>query len=168
MIRRIAPLVAVVAVLIASLLVVGCAAEKQVKQAQRALDAATAVHADYLAPYQYASAENYLDEALSQLHESDFAAATKFAIEARTKAAEAERLARTAHATPMVPFSQREEGMAPPVAVEPAAPATPDAAPAAAPVVVPPPPPPPPPETSDEYPLGEPDDLPPVDEQGGE
>jgi len=196
---------------------VGCAAESQVRQAEKGVRAAHAVHADILAPYEFFSAEAYYQEALNQLHESDFQAAGNFAVKSKAMSGEAERIARTKHAKPMIPWSMRQEGgyapigeagtmpappsteelLAPPppapavppttkpvtpttptAPVTPPAPVTPAPAPttpvtpvtpAAPPKAATPPPPPPkptppPPKVSDEYPLGEPVDLPPLDE----
>jgi Domain of unknown function (DUF4398) len=175
MIRRITPMVAFVALIALGFALGACAPEQQVKQAKRAVDSARSVHADYLAPYYFASAEEYLAEAVSQLHESDFRSASRFAAKSKAQAVEAERIARTAHARPMVPYFEgalpAEEAIpmtddALPPVDEPAAAPPVTAPPVAAPPapVAPPPPPVPDKNITDEYPLGEPDDLPPVDE----
>jgi hypothetical protein len=203
------------------LMLAGCAAEQQVNAAQRAVDSAKGVHADVLSAYEYYSAEAYLTQAIAQLHESDFDAASTYANKARAQATLAEQKAREAYAKPMIPWVvAHPEGATtaapPPVAPPPAAvgtkppapPAPPPAAvgkkqaatptptpkpgapakpmtpatstapikagtppaktpaaaapPAATPVPPPPKPPPPKPKkkTSDEYPLGEPDEEP--------
>jgi hypothetical protein len=118
--------------LVVFLIAVGCSAEIQVKKAERAIKSAHSVHADYLATYEFASAEYYLEEAINQLHESDFHSATTFATRAVAQANVAEQKARLAHAKPMVPWSPDAVPAAPP----------PPPPPAAVKPVTPPPPPP--------------------------
>lgn len=184
MIRRIVPGMMLFALVAAfSLAMGGCYAEQQVKQAERALATAKAVHADYLAPYEFASAEYYLENAISQMRESDFNAAVTFAQKSKSQADLADQKARLRHAQPMVPFS---EGMNPgagtPLPPPPITPITPPPTPstpvippttpavtppppiAPPPPVTPPPPVAPPKKITDEYPLGEPTDLPPEDD----
>ncbi|MDP8222497.1 MAG: DUF4398 domain-containing protein [Candidatus Lernaella stagnicola] len=196
MVRRIIPMLLVVSALALVLVVGACENERQVKQAARAVESAKSVHADYLAPYEFASAECYLEEAISQLRESDYPSAAHFAATAKSKAIESERLARTIHAKPMIPWGKREEGMTapgaavpppvddlppvdedlppvdedlPPVDEDAAVTPTPKPTPTPTPEPTPEPTPTPTPEPvgTDEYPLGEPDDLPPVDEMRG-
>ena len=61
------------------ILVAGCASSKAIDNAQVVIEKARLAHADYLAPYDFASAELYLAEAKSQRSYSDFSAAVKFA-----------------------------------------------------------------------------------------
>ncbi len=102
MIRRIS-LLCVGALLLAFL--AGCAAEDAIDRAAAAIDQAQQVHAEYLAPYEFTSAEQYLAEARKQLNESDFDAAQAYADAAYQKALKAAEIARGKHALPMVPWS---------------------------------------------------------------
>jgi len=123
-------------------LLIGCVAENEVHRAQRALDQARAVHAEYLAPYEFASAENFLAQAKVELNESDYDSAQKFATRANQMAQQAQAIAEKKHASPMVPFQPPPQ----PTTVPAPAPAQPPAAtpPPAPPPAQPTPPPPPP------------------------
>lgn len=65
--------------IIITLLIGGCQASKSIDEAETVLDKAFDAHAEYLAPFEYTSAELYLAEAKSQLDHSDFSAAQKHA-----------------------------------------------------------------------------------------
>ncbi|MDP8256301.1 MAG: DUF4398 domain-containing protein [Candidatus Alcyoniella australis] len=65
--------------LVAVLLVSGCTAGKNVTQAGKMVVQAGEAHADYLAPFEFTLAQEYLFEAQQQLDESDFSAALHFA-----------------------------------------------------------------------------------------
>jgi len=99
----------------------GCEVEKAVNQAEMAVDSARAVHADQLAPYEFASAEQFLAGAKRELYESHYDSAQVFANRALQMATSAETLARKKHAEPMVPWSPNAPGAAP----APASPAAP-------------------------------------------
>ena len=71
----------------------GCASSRVIDDAQKILDKAGEMHADYLAPYHYTSAEAYLNEARDQQAHSDFEAARSFAQKALEKAQKAYEIA---------------------------------------------------------------------------
>ena len=73
--------------------ITGCAASKAVDTAEEIVEKARELHADYLAPYEFRSAELYLIEAQNQLEESDFVAAKLFAEKALLKGQAAYRKA---------------------------------------------------------------------------
>jgi len=97
------------------LLLGGCAAEDVVKRAETAVKQAGSVHADYLAPYEFASAEQYLAEAKKQLNESDYQTATAYAQKAIDMAAKAQAIAQQRHAEPMIPWTADAPPPPPPV-----------------------------------------------------
>ena len=67
----------------------GCSVTRDVAAARKAVDSARAFHADYLAPYEFTSAEIYLDEARNQLRRSDFSRASRYARKASAMASAA-------------------------------------------------------------------------------
>ena len=96
-------------VVVASILVIvvfgfGCEAYQAYQAAKEAFDRATQMHADYLAPYEYVSAELYLKEAKKQLDESDFATAINFANRSYELSIEAMKIAEEKSSKPQIPF----------------------------------------------------------------
>ncbi len=118
-------LLAVLLALALLLMLIGCVAENEVRRAQQAVDQARSVHAAYLAPYEFASAENYLAQAKVELNESHYESAQKFATRARQAAQQAQTIAEKKHASPMVPFQPPPQAttVQPTPAPQPAAPA---------------------------------------------
>jgi len=98
---RLSRLVMILAVLLV-FFAFGCAEEEAVKKADNAVKLAKESHADYLAPYEYASAEQYLAEAHKQLNESDYQGAAFFAKRAGEKADASAAIARQRNSKPMV------------------------------------------------------------------
>jgi hypothetical protein len=126
MIRRIVPVLALLVIALAALSALpGCAPEDHVNMAKRTVESARSVHADYLAPYEFASAEEYLRQAIVELHESDFSSASTYATKSRAMAQQAETKAREAHAKPMAPWTPEAAPAAPPPPPAAVAPKTP-------------------------------------------
>ena len=96
----------VVAISILALVVLGfgCEAYQSYQAAKEAYSKATQMHADYLAPYEYISAELYLKEAKKQLDESDFATAIDFANRSYEQSIEAMTIAEKKALQPQIPF----------------------------------------------------------------
>lgn len=111
--------------LVFCILLVGCAAEDAIHQAEVSIELAQGVHADYLAPYEFHSAEQFLAEAKKQLNESDYSAAQEYADHARQMAQESAAIARKKHSSPMIPWTP-PEGQEPEEFEEAAPPAQPD------------------------------------------
>lgn len=84
----------------------GCAsAEPLVRDARATLDDARSAHADYLAPYEFAMAEYFLDEAASRNSASDAVRASQYARESMEWAERAKVAAKS-----RVQHRTREEG----------------------------------------------------------
>ncbi|MCZ7585758.1 MAG: DUF4398 domain-containing protein [Deltaproteobacteria bacterium] len=78
------------AALLAAIVPLGaCQAERSVAAAESALEEARAAHADYLAPYEWRSAELYLDRARHDLLASEERGAMRYAAKAAVLAGEA-------------------------------------------------------------------------------
>ena len=98
--------VAIIVVLVFVAFGFGCEAYQAYQAAKEAFDKATSMHADYLAPYEYTSAELYLQEAKKQLDESDFATAIKFANKSYEMSIEAMKKAEELSSKPQIPFME--------------------------------------------------------------
>lgn len=70
-----------------------CSADQEINKAAKAVEYARSVHADYLSPYEFTSAEIYLGEARNQSQKSDYERAAKYAIKAADFAARASTMA---------------------------------------------------------------------------
>lgn len=71
--------VALACAFVASALLTGCASDRAIRAAEAALAAARDAHADYLAPGEFHSAENWLAEAHARLRAADHGAAQSYA-----------------------------------------------------------------------------------------
>ena len=79
----------------------GCVASRTIDEAQAVLDNAQQIHADFLAPYEFTSAEQFLLQAKSQFDHSDFDAATTYANHALAQAQKAYQKAVQIHPPPV-------------------------------------------------------------------
>ncbi len=73
-----------------------CAVDQEVRQADKSIAYAKKIHSEYLAPYEFRSAEVYLDEAREQLNRSAFTLAGRDAQKAKDQAAAATLIASAA------------------------------------------------------------------------
>jgi hypothetical protein len=125
----------------AGLLAAGCGPVQSVTviwEASSAIEGARAADAQKLAPYEYTSAELFLDKALEEQSYADFEPAIVFGAKATTFAKKAKELAQQAGKTPSAPLTPDEGATVEPGGVEkqPAA-TTPPPADPTAPIVVP-------------------------------
>lgn len=98
--------VALMAVLAIALFSLGCESYQAYRTAKEALAKAKEMHADILAPYEFISAELYLQEAKRQLDESDFSAALKFANKSYAFSIDAMKKAEEIMSKPQIPFME--------------------------------------------------------------
>ena len=136
MILRLALLIA------AGLLAAGCGPVQSVTviwEASSAIEGARAAEAQKLAPYEYTSAELFLDKALEEQSYADFEPAIVFGTKATEYARKAKDLAQQAGKTPNAPITPDEGAPVEQGGVEkqPAAPTPPPADAPTGPVVVP-------------------------------
>ncbi|MBN2359735.1 MAG: DUF4398 domain-containing protein [Deltaproteobacteria bacterium] len=108
-------------------------------EASSALEGARAADAQKFAPYEYASAELYLDKALEEQSYADFEPAIVFGTKATQMARKAKELAQRAGRTSAAPISPEEGTPVEPGGVEkqPAAPTPPPDDTSVGPVIVP-------------------------------
>lgn len=97
---------AFIAILAVATFGLGCESYQAYRTAKEALAKAKDAHADILAPYEYISAELYLQEAKKQLDDSDFAAAMKFANKSYAFSIDAIKKAEEIMSKPQIPFME--------------------------------------------------------------
>lgn len=97
-------------------LLAGCASDRAIREAEAALAAAREAHADYLAPGEFRSAENWLAEARVRQRAADHDAAESYAEYAEQQAGEAlfraKRYGMSPPTSPTPPASREDEDRA--------------------------------------------------------
>ncbi len=81
-----------------------CSVDQDIQLAEKAIKASKNVHADYLAPYEFSSAEVYLAGARRQANKSNFFRAKQFAAKATEQANMASVIARKKNSEPRIPY----------------------------------------------------------------
>ncbi len=83
-----------------------CSVDKDIELAEKAVNASKDVHAEYLAPYEYSSAEVYLEGAKREVNKSNYFRAKQFANKATQQANMASVIARKKNSEPQIPYDQ--------------------------------------------------------------